>query len=310
MADGDAAVLLGELDALRKRTRRDRRGHWLPLLAIGALTLGAIPFYRPAPDPCRVLVTALGVCDSGEVPSTTFTVPGLGRFDPLGAFTAGNIYDPVSPLALGAYWLLALLAGLLLTTWWYRRRAEVSGLETSTKAYARVTLAGLLVVLGMSLVRAVAAEPVSHLRLGAKAAVLESAVFLAVPVVLAVLSEREFGRTRGYRVALVAGFALTSVLGAAVVSKTGGLLLFAAGLLVLAWRERSAWCGAVALGYSWFTLLANGSWMGSVFWRLGWRPDPATGMEEVLFAAKDVLLPGATAIVGGLVALVLSRVRR
>ncbi|ACU38002.1 hypothetical protein [Actinosynnema mirum] len=56
------------------------------------------------------------------------------------------------------YWLFALLAGLLLTTWWYRRRAEASGLETSTKAYARVTLAGLLVVLGMSLVRAAAAE--------------------------------------------------------------------------------------------------------------------------------------------------------
>jgi hypothetical protein len=47
--------------------------------------------------------------------------------------------------------------------------------------------------------------------------------------------------------------------------------------------------------------------MGTLFWWLGWRPDSGT---DVLFSAEDVLLPGAIAVVGGLVALAASRVRR
>ncbi|GAA1290463.1 hypothetical protein [Saccharothrix xinjiangensis] len=304
MAEPSAAGLLDELSRLRKRARIARRGHWLPVVVIGLLTLGAVPFYRPVEQQCPPGERSCAVLDHG----TSFTVPGLGRVDPLGVFNAGNFFQLANPLALGAYWVLALLTGLVVTVWWYRRRAEVAGLETSTSAYVRVTLGGFAVVLGIALVGGLLpAEVRRHLRHDIKVEMVEAAVFLALPVVLAILSERDFARTRWYRAAVVAGFVATSVLGAVAVTKTGGLMLFAAGLLVLAWLERSPWCALVALGYAGFTLLANASTMGQVFWDLGWRPDSRV---DVLFSAKDVLFPGCVAVVGGLVALALSRVRR
>ncbi|MFT7834824.1 hypothetical protein Q5530_01575 [Saccharothrix sp. BKS2] len=305
MTAPNTAGLLDELDRLRRRTRIARRGHWLPLTAIGLLTLGAIPFYRPFDDSCTPDASGCALPDRG----TSFTVPGLGRVDPLGVFNAGNIFPLANPLALGVYWVLALLAGLVLTVWWYRRRAVSAGLETSTGAYVKVTVGGLAVVLGIALAGGLLPD-LRGFRVtdsGTEESVLKAALFLAVPVTLAILSERDLARTRGFRAVVVVGFLVTSVLGATVVNKTGGLMLFAAGLLVLAWLERSRWCALVALGYTGFTLLANASTMGTLFYALAWRPD---GRLDVLFSAKDVLLPGCVALVGGLVALALSRLRR
>lgn len=302
MTGHNAEELLDELGRLRKRVRIARRGYWLPMLAIGLLTLGAIPFYRPVERLCPPGVRSCSFSDLG----TSFTVPGVGRFDPLAVFNAGNFFDIASPLALGVYWVVALLAGLVFTVWWYRRRAVSAGVETSTGAYVRVTLGGLVVVLGIALVGGLLPE-LRGRYFPTEGELVLAAIFVALPVGLAILSERDFARSPWYRVAVVAGFLVTSLLGAHVVHKTGGLMLFAAGLLVLAWLERSPWCALVALGYTGFTLLANASTMGEVFWNLGWRPDSRL---DVLFSAKDVLFPGAIAIVGALVALVLGRVRR
>jgi hypothetical protein len=44
---------------------------------------------------------------------------------------------------LGRYWLGALLGGYLFSLWWYRRRAEQSGVQTSTRRYLQVAVAGV-----------------------------------------------------------------------------------------------------------------------------------------------------------------------
>ena len=124
MAVPNAAGLLDELDRLRRRTRIARRGHWLPLTAIGLVTLGAIPFHRPVDDSCPAGAASCPSTDRG----TSFTVPGLGRVDPLGVFNSGNTFTLANPLALGLYWVPALPAGLVVTVWWYRRRAVSAGL--------------------------------------------------------------------------------------------------------------------------------------------------------------------------------------
>ncbi|NUT46246.1 MAG: hypothetical protein HOV94_02835 [Saccharothrix sp.] len=303
MAEPDTAGLLDELNSLRKRARIARHGYWLPSLVIGLLTLGAIPFYRPIEESCRPGERSCTFPYRG----TGFDVPGLDRVDLLRVFNTGNLFPLASPLALGLYWVLALLVGLGVTVWWYRWRAVRAGVETATGAYVRVTLGGLVVVLGIALVGGVSTGLAGYFHFGYEGDLLASAVFLALPVGLAILSDKEVVRTWWYRTVLVVGFVLTVLLGAVVVNKTGGLMLFAAGLLVLAWLERSPLCAAVALGYSGFTLLANVSYMGTLYYRLGWRPDSRL---DTVFSAKDVLLPGAIALVGGLAALVAGRVRR
>ncbi|WP_158854704.1 hypothetical protein [Saccharothrix deserti] len=303
MAEPDAAGLLDELNSLRRRARIARHGYWLPSVVIGLLTLGAIPFYRPVDESCPPGVRSCSLPYRG----TGFDVPGLGKVDLLRVFNSGNLFPLASPLALGLYWVLVLLVGLGATVWWYRWRAVRAGVETSTGAYVRVTLGGLVVVLGIALVGGLMTEIAPYFHFGYEGNLLASAVFLALPVGLAILSDKEVTRTRWYRIALIVGFSLAVLLGAVVVNKTGGLMLFAAGLLVLAWLERSPLCAVVALGYTGFTLLANVSYMGTLYYRLGWRPDSRL---DTVFSAKDVLLPGAIALVGGLVALVAGRVRR
>jgi hypothetical protein len=105
---GDPAELASELRALRRRARADRHAYWFPLVLFGLITCGAIPFYlQGAP-----------AAQSG---------PGGPALPMLGGFLAHRY--------LGYYWLVALLAGLLLTLLWYRRNARRVGLQTPARGY-------------------------------------------------------------------------------------------------------------------------------------------------------------------------------
>ncbi|CCH30810.1 hypothetical protein ABZ816_00915 [Actinosynnema sp. NPDC047251] len=313
MSDAGTAGLLDEMSSLRKRTRRERRGYWFPLLVFGLLTLGAIPLMRQFDwenSPTRR-------CDhhpdgrvsscSDQPPDTAFEVPGFGRVDPLAVFNSGFIGGIAHPLALGLYWLGVLVLGFLATVWWYRWRAARVGVETSTRAYAQVTLYGLAVLLLVPLISAVTGRSIrlSHWeqRFGSVALVLLS---LGAVLVAMRLSKADRAPSRRRRVLGGVAVAFTvlvvATLAAATIDKTGGLMLIAIGLLTLAVLERSAWCTVVAVAFTGVTLLANISYMGTIFYRLNWEIGPRD--TNLLFNGKDVVLPGAVLIIGGVVALV------
>ncbi|MEV0679089.1 hypothetical protein AB0I60_21475 [Actinosynnema sp. NPDC050436] len=313
MSDAATAGLIDEMSSLRKRTRRVRRGYWFPLLVFGLLTLGALPLMRPfdwenSPDTrCEYNPDgSMSICRVFH-PNTAFDVPGLGRVDPLRVFNSGFVEPVAHPLALGLYWLAVLVFGFLATVWWYRWRASRVGVETSTRAYAQVTYCGLAVLLLVPLISAVSGRALSlhhwaH-RFGSLALIVIS---LGAVLVAIRLSRAEHPPTRRQRVLRAVGVVVTvlvvATLATATIDKTGGLLLIAVGLLTLAVLERSAWCTVVAVAFTGVALLANISYMGTIFYRLGWEIGPRE--TNLLFNGKDVVLPGAVLVIGGVVALV------
>jgi hypothetical protein len=80
------------------------------------------------------------------------------------------------------------------------------------------------------------------------------------------------------------------------------LYLIATGLLALAWIERSALCGTVALLFTGASLLANVYDFENVFYRLG-----SVSFTPAVVVFENLLLPGGVLVVGGIVALVVTR---
>jgi hypothetical protein len=123
----EAAGLLSEMRSLRRSARSARHAYWFPLVLFGVLTCVAVPFYiRPR---------GLG---------------GLGTYVQLGPYTPLlNGLPGQTQAYLGYYWLVALLGGLALTLWWYRRHARRIGLRTPSRGYlVTVTvLTGLAIAL-------------------------------------------------------------------------------------------------------------------------------------------------------------------
>jgi hypothetical protein len=290
--ESSPAALLDELAALRSRARRQRHGYWFPLLLFGVLTLIAVPFYEPVPRSDHV--------EGRPLSDTSFEVPLLGPVNPLGVVNSNMINIVKHPLALGLYWVFALVVGLVATVWWYRWRAERAGLATETSTYVRTTVAGLAVLIGIPVGNALLPDAI---RLRTYGLLIGSVVFLFAGVLSAV-TLKAASSSRWRWPLLVGAFLLLSVLGALSVRKTGGLLLFAIGLLVLAWVERSVLCAAVATVFTGFVLGANISVMGQLFYYLGWN---FGGFDSTWFAAKDLLLPAAVLLVGGVVALLAGR---
>jgi hypothetical protein len=121
-----AGEWLQRVSALRRRTRRARRGAWLPLLVLGALVLGSAPLYAAPPQP-------------GD---GTVTVVRLPRYFPSGGFVA-------DPSALALYWLVGGAVALLISALLYRWRAVRSGVVGPVAGHV---LAGLCVLLVLVLV--------------------------------------------------------------------------------------------------------------------------------------------------------------
>lgn len=113
MSEETPVELLAEMDALRQRARADRHGYWFPLLLFGVLTVAAAPLYVVAQ---HVVAQHVVAQPYGTADPTGGEVPGGALYT----------YEPVSGHA-GRYWLAALIAGGLLTVWWYRLRGRRIG---------------------------------------------------------------------------------------------------------------------------------------------------------------------------------------
>ncbi|SER00441.1 hypothetical protein SAMN05216188_10738 [Lentzea xinjiangensis] len=272
----DPGGLLDELAALRKRARTDRHGYWFPLLLMGVLSVGSLPFSRTDPNPTDHLVD--------------------GRasrwFDPLAHLRLNT--EVLHPLALELYWAGALITGVVATVWWYRSRARRVGVETPTGTYVQVALLGSFAALiGIPLSTTLFYE--------------YSTIYPTLPVVIVVmavllgLAVLAFRARRARPLFIVAGLVLTSmalsllqVPDVGVDLGTGGMAQFtviAFGVLTLAWVERSALCGVIAVVFAASVLIVNNSPMEI----------------DALGAAQDVLPPATVLLLGGLGALAAHR---
>ena len=120
----DPAGLLGEMKALRRRTRTARHAYWFPLVLFGVLTCLSAPFY----------VQWGNVAQGGAIAGGGVSFAMLGGFPGI-----------TTQRFLGYFWLVALLSGLLLTLLWYRWNARRVGLQTPARGYI-VTTAVLTVL--------------------------------------------------------------------------------------------------------------------------------------------------------------------
>jgi hypothetical protein len=122
--DGDSqrpgpAALLGELRALRDRTSAAARAYWLPLVLFGLLICGSLPFYERLRLPATSRPTTPPGCTAGQ-PCHITTGPHL-------------VITKVT--ALGYYWQIAIVVGVLLTVLWYRWRGDRTGLRTPARGF-------------------------------------------------------------------------------------------------------------------------------------------------------------------------------
>lgn len=292
----NANELLGDLDALRRRTRADRRGYAFPLFLFGALILLAPLTYRAAP-PLPVDLGPVSV-DQGPFP----------QFTPL----FGNV---LYPGLIGWYWVLTIAGGMAATSWWYRRRALRLGIETDTRIPFVATgavLAGILLW-----------QPaLDHFAKNVGREIpLYSAPWLNLPILFgsAVLAAATLTwtfrpqRTDRQRAAGVfAGVLLASLTFATIsvylIKGFSALLVIAVGLLMLAWWERSVLLTVVGTLFTVVSIPANHwlwDWDIDLFYAgLGWTP---AWDDSRSFALQNLLVPGLILIVGGVVAVVTRR---
>ncbi|MCR3753783.1 hypothetical protein [Lentzea californiensis] len=271
----DPGELLDELAGLRKRARDDRHGYWFPLLLMGTLSLLSLPLSQADPDPADHLA------DGGPGP----------WISPLAHLRLKT--EVVHPLALSLYWLGALLVAVLATVWWYRWRAQRVGVETPTGSYVRVALLGLVAVLfGIPL-----STSVIHKYALFYPTPLVAAVVMAVLLGLALLAFR----ARRWRALFVpAGLLLASIALSLLQSPDVGVdlgmgggaqfMAISAGLLTLAWIERSVWCSVVAVVFTAGALIVDNASMDN---------DALGGATGVLLLATVLVLGGLGALAAG-----------
>jgi hypothetical protein len=113
--------LLGELAAVRRRTRSARHAYWFPLVLFGLLIGASAPLYVAAAEPH--FATSTGSAVRGGLPP--FGGPAVLGGMPV----AGRSFY------LGWYWLVALVGGYLLTLLWYRWHARRAGVQTAARGY-------------------------------------------------------------------------------------------------------------------------------------------------------------------------------
>lgn len=121
---GQPGEVLADLGRLRRQARTTRHAYWFPLVLFGALIAASAPFFV---EPTT----------SGQGTSLLVT-----RTNPLPTF--GGI---LSPPRVSYYWLAALVTGLALTGWWYRRHGTRAGLRTPSRGFLLTGLAVIVVLL-------------------------------------------------------------------------------------------------------------------------------------------------------------------
>lgn len=269
----DPKGLLAELTAMRKRARADRHGYWLPFLLFGLITLGATPFYTP-----RLCV------ESGQNPELTSPVPcSWSSADQPWLYhwlhPTGQLSGPVFGfykvgVAVDIYWIVALLCGYLAVVWWYRWRAAQIGVETPTKVYAQVTIFMLVLPL-------VGVPVLSMLFFGR----LGWQIALPITVVLIVAATWRMRSVR-FTLAVLLLFGLAHFV---TVYPYGPMFVLAAGLIGLAYLERSTICTVTVAIFTATVLFVNEAGRFNWYW--------PSDVEQFASTA----LPALVLLVGGII---------
>ena len=286
----NANELLGDLDALRRRTRMDRRGYAFPLFLFGALILLAPLTYVTEPWPPSDETFQPVPVDDGPFPQ--FVPP----------FFADRL---VHPDLIGWYWLLTVIGGLAATRWWYRRRAELRGVEGDTRPLFLVAGTALFGFLFISILLSIASRDMVRNGLystpGVNLTLMAGAAAAAAGVL--VWGSRPGRSERARTVASVVGGLFAALafaaLGVYLIHGFSALLVIAVALLVLARSERSVFLGAVGLVFAGLSLFVNLYDVENLF---GW---PASGGQAL--ALQYVLLPGSVLLAGGGIAMLARR---
>ncbi|HEV8561492.1 MAG TPA: hypothetical protein VGR06_34665 [Actinophytocola sp.] len=284
-----AEELLTDVQTLRRRARRDRRASAFPLLLFGVLILAAPLCYVPM-EPVELDFTS-GVWYMDQIPEGPFPA-----FFGIGPFVAVKY-----PGLIGWYWFLVIVVGFVATAWWYRRRALRIGVETDTRAYlvsAGAALAGFL--LGVPLLKELVparntlySTPSTNLPI-----LFGSAAVAAVVLFWATRRDRaDILRAAGLLLGLLLATVAFAALGVYLIYGFSALLIVAAGLLVLAWLERSVLLGGIGVVFGAAALLANLYDIENLFYLLGWIPDqPQPLVLQQLLLPALVLLAGSAIV--------------
>jgi hypothetical protein len=286
--DDDNTGLLSDLDALRRRTRDDRHGYAFTLLLFGVLILAAPLLYKAAPY-------FEGVDADAYDPKVLGDNPLVQIF----RTTAGQ--DPAHPTLIALYWLAVLVAGFGATVWWYRSRAARVGVETDTRG---LIITGVAAFAGFFLSSFVFSR--NALSLYGEWEVNLSLMFGSLAAVALIL-----WRMHGpFGVFLASVFGTVTFSSIAVYTNKGfsALLVIAAGLLILAWVERSMLLGVVSVLFTLAAVPATVTiyWAylylepAALFYHLGWQ----SSFDLRVFVLQQMLLPGMILIIGGTVAAV------
>lgn len=300
MTDDAAATLLHEVAELRRQTRRDRHAYWPPMLLLGVLVLAAPLVYGQAATP-----RAGAVFDTSTPEWRIFGTDLV--FMPLRLFGPGLGSMAGDPTAIAVYWLCVVVLGVAATMAWYRWRGARVGLETSTRTFVLVGIAGLLFLFGiLPLVTSALVFPyVGYASaLGISLSVAAVVVFGALSVVALRGAPRPLWRNAaGWVSVVVTLLAASGLLFYASIQGYAPLLVIAVALLALAVIERSTLCGVIAVLFALAALLTNLYNMENLLFRFGngYTDDPR------LIAFAHLVLPAAVLIIGGAVAALVAR---
>ncbi|CAM3663748.1 hypothetical protein KIPE111705_19475 [Kibdelosporangium persicum] len=278
------AELLDDLRQLRRKVRQDRHGHAFPLLLFAGLILvapvlyGSDPWPTMSPDGRHVLIER-------------------GPFE---VFERPWVRWGGSNVLIQWYWMLGLVTCFAASAWWYRRRADVAGIETDTRGY--------LTVAGAALVGMVFGERLlSHIVSATLDTSLYSRPEINLPIMIgavALSGTAIFAGTRWRRLRVIGVFAAAlsamvafATIAVYMINGLAGLLIIAVALLALAWAERSLLIAVTGVLFTAVSLHANLQGVGLL----------VGSSDTRLIALMDVAPPAAVLIIGGVIALVQSR---
>ena len=282
-----SADILADLDALRRRTRDDRHAYAFPLFLFGGLILLAPVLYATTLRPAEF---ELVVVDMGPFPQFT---------------SIGQRY----PDLIGWYWVMTIIGGLWLTSWWYRQRARRQGVETGVRVPTAAAVAALVGFLAWQPLFGILLHELFDDYYGVYSAPAVNLPILfgsaAGAAAAGLWSTRRTGWARTAGVA-VAAFLTTVFFGAVevyLIRGYGALVIIAAALLALAWVERSVLLAVVGGLFTGAALLVNLYEVENVFYRFGWQ----SGWNDQVSTLQVMLLPGLILLAGGVTAVVRDR---
>lgn len=281
----ESTELLAGLDRLRARTRRDRQGYAFPLFLFGCLILLAPLTYVTLYLPQEILEKGIYV-DEGPVPLFVSTSGPLLKY----------------PDLVGWYWVATIVGGLWLTSWWYRRRARLSGVETDLRTPIAAAAAAVLgFVLWRPLTSVFSIYPLYSLP-AVNLPILFSATALAAGTYWWSMRQDDWPRTAGVFVATFFATVAFGSVGVYFISGFAGLMAIAVALLALAWWERSVLLGVVATVFLLVSIPANHPIHQ---WDIQTIYDYTANAQ--VHALYSVLAPGVVLLTGGLVAVLRAR---